>query len=227
MSHDHHDHQGTPGDSGHHHAPGTPADFDQRARAWDDETHLRRAAAIAERIVQAIDIPAGARALDLGCGTGLGTWPIADRFAHITLADSSPGMLEVVRERLADRPDADKFTVRLLDATVDALEPASLDIVYTVLALHHVTPVEKALTTIHEGLAAGGTLAIADLDVDPDGAYHGHGFAGQHGFDRDDLASLLRQAGFRDVRIGTVYSVTKTVDGQPREFPVFLALATA
>lgn len=210
-----------------HHAPGTPGDFDDRARGWDDEAHLRRATEIAHRIVDAVDILDGARVLDLGCGTGLGTWPIADRFAHVTLADSSPGMLEVVRERLAGRPDADKFTVRLLDVTADALDAASLDLIYTVLALHHVSPVETALATLHKALVPGGTLAIADLDLDPDGAYHGHDFAGQHGFDRDELAATLVDAGFSEVHFDTVYAVTREVDGQARDFPVFLAVARA
>lgn len=210
----------------HDGVPAVAGDFDSRARTWDEPAKIARATAIAERIVALVELPDGARGLDVGCGTGLGTWPIADRFAHVTLADASTGMIEVVRERLAERADAGRFDARVLDLTTDRLEDSSYDVAWSVMALHHVTPLAPALATLAAALRPGGTLAVADLDADPGGLYHsGSADIPHHGFDRGELTTALEEAGLHDVRFETVYSITKEVDGHPRDFPVFLALA--
>lgn len=199
-------------------------DFDSRAKTWDEPHRVARAETIAARIVETVPLPDNARALDFGCGTGLGTWPIAEHFAHVTLADASVGMLDVARARIQARPDAERFVVRQLDLTEQQLEPGSFDLIYTVMVMHHVSPLEPALSQLAASLRPGGFLAIADLDLDPTGDYHAHeAFSGHHGFRREDLAVKLQEAGFADVSFETVYTMQKDVDGEPMDFPVFLA----
>ncbi len=199
--------------------------FDAAARTWDAPDKLARAELVAAAIVDAVPIPGGARALDYGCGTGLNTWPLASRLGHVTLADSSPGMLEVVAERVAARPDAARFTVATLDLTSADLAPESFDLIYAVMSLHHVRPLEPVLARFASGLRPGGWLAIADLDADPDGAFHGEDFSGHHGFGRAELGALISAAGFTDPAFTTVTHLTKSVAGQDRSFGLFLAVA--
>ena len=73
-------------------------------------------------------------------------------------------------------------------------------------------------------LVEGGRLAIADLDEDPEGAFHAEkvDFDGHHGFDRHRLAEQLACAGFADV---TFVDATTILKGD-REFGVFLCTAT-
>jgi len=70
----------------------------------------------------------------------------------------------------------------------------------------------------------GGHVAIADLDEDPEGAFHAEkvDFDGHHGFDRDRLAEQLAHAGFADVAFVDATTILKG----DREFGVFLCTAT-
>ena len=96
--------------------------------------------------------------------------------------------------------------------------------VWSSLALHHVPDLDALLRAVAELLVEGGRLAVADLEKDPDGAFHAGkaDFDGHHGFDRDALAERLRAAGFCDVRFDAVTTILK----EGREFGVFLCTAT-
>ena len=67
-------------------------------------------------------------------------------------------------------------------------------------------------------------VTIADLEEDPDGAFHAEkvDFDGHHGFDRGRLAEQLSRAGFTDVAFVEATSILKA----DREFGVFLCTAT-
>ena len=73
-------------------------------------------------------------------------------------------------------------------------------------------------------LVDGGRLFIADLDEDPDGAFHADkvDFDGHHGFDRQRLAEQLAHAGFADVSFADATTILKS----DREFGVFLCTGT-
>jgi hypothetical protein len=70
-----------------------------------------------------------------------------------------------------------------------------------------------------------GFLCIADLDSE-DGSFHGEGFDGHLGFDRDKLGAMARKAGFDSVRFTTAYEMEKEAAGGTRTFPIFLMVAT-
>ena len=77
-------------------------DFDSKARQWDGNPVFQaRADRIAAAIRAAIPLDNAMRALDYGCGTGMLSFPLRDALGHITLKDSSAGMLEVLREKIA------------------------------------------------------------------------------------------------------------------------------
>jgi ubiquinone/menaquinone biosynthesis C-methylase UbiE len=207
----------------------THTDFDEAAATWDDQPdRLDRSRRIADAIAAAVPLESVRDALEYGCGTGQVTWALADRLQHVTLADVSPGMLAVVAERIAALPDAarHRFAARTLDLTTESLQAASLDLIYTSMALHHVPDVPLALRRMRDALRPGGHVAIADLDHDPLGHFHGEDFDGHHGFDRDALATQLLAAGFTAPTITTATTITKTIDGAPREFGLFLAVAS-
>lgn len=207
----------------------TDTDFDEAAATWDDQPdRLDRSRRIADAIAAAVPLASVRDALEYGCGTGQVTWALADRLDRVLLTDASPGMLSVVAERIAARPEGDRarFEARALDLTAESLPAASLDLIYTSMALHHVPDVPLALSRMREALRPGGHVAIADLDHDPLGHFHGENFDGHHGFDRDALAAQLVDAGFEAPTITTATTITKHVDGVPREFGLFLAVAS-
>ena len=203
--------------------------FDSAAATWDDDPgKMARSHVIAAAIARAVPLAGVRDALEYGCGTGQVTWALARHLpseAHVSLADASPGMLEVVRARLAERPEAERerFGVLALDLTQDRLPADSLDLVYTSMALHHVLDLATVLRRFRQGLRPDGWLAVADLDHDPEGAFHGEHFTGHHGFQRDQLATELRASGFSEPTFETVTTLVKEHEGREAEFPVFLA----
>ncbi len=92
------------------------------------------------------------------------------------------------------------------------------------MALHHVEDLDALLRGVADLLVEGGRLAIADLDEDPEDAFHAEraDFEGHHGFDRHRLAEQLARAGFADVASVAATTIPK---GE-REFGVFLCTAT-
>ena len=71
------------------------------------------------------------RALDLGCGTGAGGVRLARLGVHVTLLDSSPAMLELAKQTIADAGVIDKTTVKQGDASrsTNICEARSFDII--------------------------------------------------------------------------------------------------
>ena len=92
------------------------------------------------------------------------------------------------------------------------------------MALHHVQDLDGLLRSVARLLVDGGRLAVADLDEDPDRAFHAGlaDFDGHHGFDRELLTEQLARAGFANVSFVDATTILKG----DREFGVFLCTAT-
>jgi len=95
------------------------------------------------------------------------------------------------------------------------------------MALHHVKDLRKALKAFRSLLKKGGFLCVADLDKE-DGSFHGPGFDGHNGFERESLKKLAEAAGFEEAFFETAMTMEKPVDGGAlRSFPIFLMTAKA
>lgn len=104
--------------------------------------------------------------VDLGCGTGAGTFALLARFpeARVTAVDSSTEHLHRLREKAGAEGAAGQ--VRILQADLDAAEWPDLgtpDLVWASAALHHLADPDRALRNIHHTLAPGGLLAVVEL----------------------------------------------------------------
>lgn len=201
--------------------------FDERAREWDDDPgKVQRAEAVAGAIRAAVPIPAGARALEIGCGTGLLSFALRDDLGHVVLADTSAGMLEVLTEKIGTAGLEGAFEPRRLDIVADPLPPERFDLVYSLMVLHHFADPDAALARSRAVLRPGGWLCVADLDAE-DGSFHGPDVDVFHGFDRDDLAHRAAAAGLVDVRVSTAHVLSKQIDGEDRAYPLFLLVGRA
>lgn len=205
------------------HAGGTINDFDLRAATWDDPAKVERARRVAEAIVAATAPTPTTTVFEYGAGTGLVSEALGARVGPVLLADSSAGMREAMVAKVADGRLRDARIVDLDLAAADVAVPDErFDLVVTVLTLHHVVELETVLGRLRELTASGGHLCVVDLDAE-DGSFHGDGFVGHHGFDRDDLAAALRAAGFDRVKIDDCGVLER--DGGA--YPMFLAVASA
>lgn len=200
--------------------------FDDRAKTWDSQPErVRMASTIANAISSELPEDPSLTAMEYGCGTGLISFPLKDRFSKITLIDSSEGMLNVVKEKI-DRERICNMDVLKADLLESNLNPeTSFSVIYCSMVLHHMSDIQRILQIWYSLLKTPGYLCIADLDSE-NGLFHGTDFKGHNGFDRNELNRLISAAGFVDVKFKTVYELKKIArDGVERTFPLFLAIA--
>ena len=211
-------------DHDHEPHPHRHDDFDDAAATWDDDPqHEDRQQAVARAIREAVVLEPGTRALDVGAGTGRLSILLAGHVGTITITDPSAGMVQVAQESIEAAGLADRARALRADLTRDTID-GEYDVAWSSMALHHVRDLDAMLAAVHGLLVDGGRLAIADLDRDPDGAFHADkvDFDGHHGFDRVELEQQLTRAGFGDVAFVDATSITK----EDRDFGVFLCTAT-
>jgi ubiquinone/menaquinone biosynthesis C-methylase UbiE len=193
------------------------SDFDSRAQTWDDPKKIERAAAVAAAIRRAVPLTRAMHALEYGAGTGLLSFSLRAALGPITLADSSAGMRAVAAQKIAAAEAADIRVVDL-DLMRDPVPDERYDLIISLMTLHHVPDVPRALAAFHELLNSGGWLCVADLDAE-DGSFHGERADVHHGFERGALCEALTAVGFAEVRIDDCYEVER---GE-RSYSVFLA----
>ncbi|MEU7938775.1 methyltransferase [Microbispora bryophytorum] len=106
------------------------------------------------------------RIVDLGCGTGAGTFALLERFpdAHVTAVDSSAGHLRLLREKACARGVEER--VRTVQADLDTNHWPDLgtpDLVWASASMHHMADPGRALASVHDLLAPGGLFAVVEL----------------------------------------------------------------
>lgn len=204
--------------------------FDQSAAGWDNEPRrIDLMKSVGEAILREARPTAEMDVLDYGCGTGLVGLFLLPHVRSVTGADSSPGMLEVLRKKIAES-GLEAMRAVELDLQRDPLPPDRYDLIVSCMVLHHVADVETVLGGLHDLLRPGGTLCLADLDTEP-GLFHPPQAAASvhhHGFDRRTLMEQLERIGFTATRDVTAHVVSRPVaDGTMHDFPVFLIVARA
>jgi ubiquinone/menaquinone biosynthesis C-methylase UbiE len=199
-------------------------EFDQKAQAWDAKPiRVERAQAVADGIKAAVPLSPHMTALEYGCGTGLLSFALQPYLGHITLADSSSGMLAVLRDKIAATNIQNLMPVQL-DLMIDPLPTERYHLIYTLLTLHHIPDTDRLLRAFYDLLDTPGTLCVADLDKE-DGTFHEDEFHGHLGFDREELAAQVKSIGFQSVHFSTVFHMIKEVQGVTKDFPIFLMVA--
>ena len=198
--------------------------FDDAAATWDDDPgHEERQRAVAHAIIEAVHLDQNTIAVDVGAGTGRLSILLADRVGSVVVTDPSAGMVRTAGERIEAAGLSDRLRAVQVDLSRERLDGV-YDVAWSSMALHHVRDLDALLGSVSALLVDGGRLAIADLEQDPDGAFHAEvaDFDGHHGFDRNQLTNQLSTAGFDDVAF---VEATRILKGE-REFSVFLCTAT-
>ena len=113
---------------------------------------------------------------------------------------------------------------------MNGLPENEFDLVYSLMALHHVEDLDGAFVNFRRTLKKEGFLAIADL-VKEDGDFHGspsmEGMRVHHGFDREELVERLGRHHFQTIEYRIFYTITRQ-DGESsakKEYPLFLLIA--
>jgi SAM-dependent methyltransferase len=108
--------------------------------------------------------PPVTRIVDLGAGTGTGTFALLRRFpdARVTAVDLDPRRLDRIQARARDLGLAHRVTVAAADLDQPFPDLGPADLVWASMALHHMADPARTLTQVFGLLRPGGSLAIAE-----------------------------------------------------------------
>jgi len=199
--------------------------FDKMAQEWDnDPQKIERAAVFAKEINDFIQPNKKLNALEFGCGTGLLSFKLKDFFKTITLADNSEGMINVLKEKI-DKAGIKNFIPLLIDMFERDIQFPKIDVIYTLMTLHHMPDISKTLKEFNSILEPNGFLCIGDL-VKEDGSFHSHedDFDGHNGFDKDELSGILLKIGFKLAYYKECFVIEKMVDEKVYKYPLFIMI---
>ena len=199
--------------------------FDEQAKDWDTERRINRAKIISEEISKSIGDGKGLAAMDFGCGTGLISFNLCDRFNSITLIDSSKGMIETLKDKIQNSNINNMAATQLDLAGGDTMHD-TFDAIYSSMVLHHIKDTVLIISKFYGLLNDNGYLCIVDLDEE-DGSFHKAepGFDGHNGFDQKKLESILEDAGFESIESKTFYYDEKITEGKSISYSLFLMKA--
>jgi ubiquinone/menaquinone biosynthesis C-methylase UbiE len=155
-------------------------------------------------LVSHLELPRGARIVDLGGGSGWAGELLARfGFAPVVL-DVSPALLRLARQRL-DRTRS-KGLVAAADMTALPLRAGSVDAVLAIDALHHVGDLEAVFREVKRVLIAGGLILLAEPGEGHAESAKTLAESREHGVRESEVhphavAQLARRAGFDDVGV--------------------------
>jgi ubiquinone/menaquinone biosynthesis C-methylase UbiE len=197
--------------------------FDEHALTWDDDPKkTERAQAVAGEIINFIKPGKSLTALEFGCGTGSLSFELKDSFKKIILADSSRGMIDVLKEKIR-AAGVKNFEPLLIEPPGEEIKAPMQDVIYTLMTLHHMPDIGKAMRTFHSLLKQDGYLCLSDL-VKEDGSFHGPGEDVHHGFDRKELTGILQANGFSMDYYSECYTIEKEAGDTIKRYPIFLMI---
>jgi SAM-dependent methyltransferase len=136
-----------------------PANLDKwTSGAAYDQWMGRWSRSLAEQFLQWLDIPRGARWLDVCCGSGVVTEAIAERWSPKLIAgiDASPSQIAFAKEQ-RNRPG---IGFGVSDATSIPFPDASFDVAVCGLGLNYISEPIRALGEMQRVTSAEGVIAV-------------------------------------------------------------------
>jgi len=196
-------------------------DFNNKALEWDNERRVKRAKIIADKIYDVVEVKKDSSAMEYGCGTGLISFNLADKFDSIVLMDLAQAMIDVLNKKIELSGNKNMKPV-LKDLVKEEYNEEKFDLIYNSMVLHHIIDTEKIIKTFYSILNDNGVLCIVDLDKD-DGSFHKDDpeFNGHSGFDHEYIANVFRKAGFVNIKIETFYHSEVQVLGETVPYSLF------
>jgi SAM-dependent methyltransferase len=142
-----------------------------RAERWDQEGSSQLSKVVDLVVASCADLE-GAVAVDLGCGTGQVSFPLASSCSHVLAVDIDEQAIAILAARAGKEGVANVQPLAHPIETLD-LDPGSVDLVVSNYALHHLRDADKrqVVERSFAWLRPGGRLVIGDMmfgrGVDP------------------------------------------------------------
>ena len=196
--------------------------LDEYAKGWDTDKRINRAKIIANEIVNSMNTSEGYSAMEFGCGTGLVSFNLYDKFKKITLIDSSKGMIDILNSKIS-KYKVNNMVAKHLDIVNENSVNETFDVIYNSMVLHHIHNTAEIIKCFHELLNDDGYLCIVDLNEE-DGGFHEKypDFDGHNGFNQEELKEILVRAGFDNIESNTFFYDEKNIEDEKINYSLFL-----
>lgn len=204
----------------------TIRDFNKDAATWDENPgRVKVAQNIAAAIVSTGMLDKNDVLMDFGCGTGLVSLALEPHVAAITGVDSSAGMLDMFNKKIMHYA-INNISTALVDIDTTELPAGPFNCVVSSMTMHHIAVIPLLLKKLCTVLDKNGKIFIADLDSE-NGSFHDNNDGVFHfGFDRNEFASLVANAGFNTIATQTAAEIHRPdSQGRTTTFNVFLLTA--
>jgi S-adenosylmethionine-diacylgycerolhomoserine-N-methlytransferase len=126
-----------------------------------------------QELIERLDLQAGSRVVELGCGTGSSLARIGERaaqFASFDMVDLCPALLEVARQRAAGY-----HRIRVIEADATTWQPDQpVDCVFMSYALTMIPDWSRVVANAQAMLATGGRIGVVDFHLPEDGSRLGN-----------------------------------------------------
>jgi ubiquinone/menaquinone biosynthesis C-methylase UbiE len=193
--------------------------FISKAADWDSPDKINMTKKFADELIRSINLLPSWKALEIGTGTGLAGLQIEPFVHKVVLEDTSASMLEVLKQKLNENSK-----VEILNGEVTDYTSQDIDLVFSNMAFHHITDIEKTVKHLASITKANGWVVIGDL-VTEDGSFHRFEPIPHRGFETTILSGQFVQAGF-DVKSIRIFNViSRTVDAVTTLYAQFMLIA--
>ncbi|GAC97890.1 hypothetical protein PHSY_005478 [Pseudozyma hubeiensis SY62] len=211
--------------------------FSSEAATWDSKPEVVESSRLCLRSILSHSSThfaslSTSRVLEIGCGTGLLTIPLAEHVESVLALDTASGMIDMLHSKIRTEGLDGKVQakVKLLESSDDeVLEGRRFDAAVSHLVFHHVPDMSQLVKVMWGTLKQGGRIWVSDFEDDGVQAerFHPkdkHAGVERHGLKRNVMEGILTQAGFDKVEVFESFKMDKTVeDGSVQSFP-FLAM---
>ncbi|MDX9747306.1 MAG: class I SAM-dependent methyltransferase [Paludibacter sp.] len=164
--------------------------FAHRAADWDQPSKIKMTTVFINELKKNISIESGWKALELGAGTGLAGLQLLPELDSLVAEDTSAAMLEVLQGKLKGD---EKVTI--VNGEIFDYKQCDIDLLFSIMAFHHLPDLEKALNHIATIIKPGGYMVIGDL-MPEDGSFHHFEPIPHKGFEPEEIKMQCTQAGF-------------------------------
>jgi SAM-dependent methyltransferase len=194
--------------------------FAHRAADWDQPSKIKMTTVFINELKKNIRIEPGWRALELGAGTGLAGLQLLPELGSLVAEDTSQAMLEVLKGKLTGDEPVTTVHGEIFDYT-----RCDIDLLFSVMAFHHLPELEKAIGHISTLVKPGGYVVVGDL-MSEDGSFHHFEPIPHKGFDPEELKIKFEKSGFTIEKHYVYDTLTRErIPGKMSDYEQFILIA--